>query len=147
MLHFWFNCLSACIPTHQSFFLQLNPQHTVPTLKDGDFAIWDSHAISAYLVDKYGKDDSLYPKDLQKRAVVDQRLHFDSGVVFPRLSAIVVSKLILHLRNSSSHVSLCFHFVLNVFMYLCITTNYPWLIFVLHMIHNFINMVWKKHWL
>lgn len=70
-------------------FLKRNPLHTVPTLEDGDFAIFDSHAINAYLVGKYGKNDSLYPKDLQKRAIVDQRLHFDSGVLFPRMGAIV----------------------------------------------------------
>lgn len=69
----------------------MNPQHTVPTLDDDGFYIWDSHAISAYLIGKYAKDDSLYPKDLQKRAVIDQRLHFDSGILFPRLGAIVVS--------------------------------------------------------
>ncbi|KAH8392741.1 hypothetical protein KR215_008681 [Drosophila sulfurigaster] len=59
-----------------------NPQHTVPMLEDDDAIIWDSHAIITYLVSKYGKDDSLYPKDLLKRAVVDQRLHFENGVVF-----------------------------------------------------------------
>ncbi|KAH8392718.1 hypothetical protein KR215_002748 [Drosophila sulfurigaster] len=63
-------------------FVKKNPQHTVPMLEDDDAIIWDSHAIITYLVSKYGKDDSLYPKDLLKRAVVDQRLHFESGVVF-----------------------------------------------------------------
>ncbi|XP_017079169.1 glutathione S-transferase 1-like [Drosophila eugracilis] len=63
-------------------FLQKNPQHTVPTLEDDGHFIWDSHAIIAYLVSKYGKTDSLYPKDLLQRAVVDQRLHFESGVIF-----------------------------------------------------------------
>ncbi|KAH8304371.1 glutathione S-transferase 1-like [Drosophila kikkawai] len=63
-------------------FLKKNPQHTVPTLEDDGHFIWDSHAISAYLVSKYGKNDNLYPKDLLQRAVVDQRLHFESGVVF-----------------------------------------------------------------
>ncbi|XP_043643552.1 glutathione S-transferase 1-like [Drosophila teissieri] len=63
-------------------FLKKNPQHTVPTLEDDGHFIWDSHAIIAYLVSKYGKTDSLYPKDLLQRAVVDQRLHFESGVIF-----------------------------------------------------------------
>nr|QVK45130.1 GSTe6 [Pagiophloeus tsushimanus] len=66
-------------------YLKKNPLHTIPTLEDGDFAIFDSHAINAYLVGKYGKKDTLYPKDLQKKAIVDQRLHFDSGILFPRL--------------------------------------------------------------
>ncbi|KAH8407567.1 hypothetical protein KR222_007012, partial [Zaprionus bogoriensis] len=59
-----------------------NPQHTVPMLEDDGKCIWDSHAIMAYLVRKYGKDDALYPKDYFKRAVVDQRLHFETGVIF-----------------------------------------------------------------
>ncbi|KAG8280165.1 Glutathione S-transferase, variant 2 [Homalodisca vitripennis] len=41
-----------------------------------------SHAIITYLVSKYGKDDSLYPKDLKKRAIVDQRLHYSNDVFY-----------------------------------------------------------------
>ncbi|KAG5887918.1 hypothetical protein JTB14_003015 [Gonioctena quinquepunctata] len=74
-------------------FLKMNPFHTVPTLKDGDFAIWDSHAINIYLVEKYGKNDALYPTDPQAKAVVNQRLLFNSGILFPRVSAIVGSLL------------------------------------------------------
>ncbi|XP_065157565.1 glutathione S-transferase 1-like [Atheta coriaria] len=71
-------------------YKQLNPQHTVPCYVDEDGTIIsDSHAIMAYLVGKYGKNDSLYPKDLAKRAVVDQRLHFESGNVFPTLRVMV----------------------------------------------------------
>ncbi|KAF2901369.1 hypothetical protein ILUMI_04827 [Ignelater luminosus] len=70
-------------------FLKLNPQHTIPTLEDDGKVIWDSHAISVYLFTKYAKDDSLYPKDLYKRAVVDQRFHFNSGTVFYLLRHIV----------------------------------------------------------
>ncbi|XP_016958516.3 glutathione S-transferase 1-like [Drosophila biarmipes] len=62
-------------------FLKINPLHTVPVLDDDGFVLIDSHAINSYLVGKYGKDDSLYPKDLKKRAIVDQRLHYDSSVV------------------------------------------------------------------
>ncbi|CAB3238660.1 unnamed protein product, partial [Arctia plantaginis] len=61
----------------------LNPLHTIPVLKDDDFVVWDSHAICTYLVTVYGDDDSLYPKDPKKRAIVDQRLHFDTGTLFP----------------------------------------------------------------
>lgn len=54
----------------------------MPTLVDGDFVVWDSHAICMYLVDKYGKDDKLYPKDLQLRAKCNQRLFFDAGTLY-----------------------------------------------------------------
>lgn len=63
----------------------MNPQHTIPTLNDNGTIIYDSHAICAYLVEKYGKNDELYPKDLVKRANIDARLHFDSGHLFARL--------------------------------------------------------------
>lgn len=62
-------------------FLKLNPQHSIPTLVDGDFSIWESRVILSYLADKYAKDDSFYPKDPQKRAIVDQRLYFDIGTL------------------------------------------------------------------
>ncbi|XP_016984862.1 glutathione S-transferase 1-1 [Drosophila rhopaloa] len=62
-------------------FLKINPLHTVPALDDNGFYLSDSHAINSYLVSKYGKNDSLYPKELKKRAIVDQRLHYDSSVI------------------------------------------------------------------
>ncbi|XP_075222371.1 glutathione S-transferase 1-like [Lycorma delicatula] len=76
-------------------FVKLNPQHTVPTLKDGDFVLWDSHAIASYLVQLYGKDDKLYPKNPQQKALVDQRLYFDLGVLYSRIRDICFPVLFL----------------------------------------------------
>jgi len=70
----------------QEDFLKKNPQHTVPVLDDNGTILWDSHAIATYLVDKYAKSDELYPKDLVKRAIINQRLFFDASVIFASLA-------------------------------------------------------------
>uniref|UniRef100_A0A1B6H666 Uncharacterized protein n=1 Tax=Homalodisca liturata TaxID=320908 RepID=A0A1B6H666_9HEMI len=63
-------------------YLKVNPLHTIPAIDDNGFILWGSQAINTYLVSKYGKDDSLYPKDLRKRAIVDQRLHYSNDVFY-----------------------------------------------------------------
>lgn len=50
-----------------------------------------SRTIMKFLVDKYAKDDSLYPKDLKTRAVVNARLDFDNGSLWPKLMPTFVS--------------------------------------------------------
>lgn len=65
---------------------QINPQHSCPTICDNGFNLWESRPIMTYLADKYGKNDSLYPKDPQKRAVINQRLYFDAGTLFQRFT-------------------------------------------------------------
>ncbi|KAM3959974.1 glutathione S-transferase 1-like [Aphomia sociella] len=72
-------------------YLKLNPQHTIPTLVDDGFSIWESRAIMSYLVNKYGKDTSLYPEDPKIRAIIDQRLYFDIGVLYHRFGDFFVS--------------------------------------------------------
>ncbi|KAH8246886.1 hypothetical protein KR032_002728, partial [Drosophila birchii] len=67
-------------------FIKINPQHTIPTLVDNDFTLWESRAIAIYLVEKYGKDDSLYPKDPQIQAVINQRLYFDHTNMYGSLA-------------------------------------------------------------
>lgn len=76
-------------------FIKINPQHTVPTLKDGDFILWDGHAIGSYLVQKFGKDDKLYPRNPQQKAIVDQRLYFDVGTLYARIRNICFPVLFL----------------------------------------------------
>nr|QBQ58119.1 glutathione S-transferase epsilon [Mythimna separata] len=72
-------------------YREKNPLHSVPYLEDGDFLLADSHAIITYLVSKYGGDKraELYPAGLQARAIVDQKLFFDTANLFPCIRGIV----------------------------------------------------------
>lgn len=76
-------------------FVKINPQHTVPVLTDDGLTLCDSHAIATYLVNAYTADDSLYPKDPKKRAIVDQFLYFDATKLFPNIRGICFPVLFL----------------------------------------------------
>uniref|UniRef100_A0A1B6L5I0 Uncharacterized protein n=1 Tax=Graphocephala atropunctata TaxID=36148 RepID=A0A1B6L5I0_9HEMI len=65
-------------------FLQMNPQHSLPTIVDNGFFLSESRAIITYLMDKYSKNDALYPRDIKRRAVINQRLFFDSSMLYQR---------------------------------------------------------------
>lgn len=65
-------------------FKAINPTSTVPALVDGDTNVFESSAIAIYLVEKYAKDDSLYPKDLAMRTKVNEILFYTASYVFPR---------------------------------------------------------------
>nr|AVT42199.1 glutathione S-transferase e1 [Lissorhoptrus oryzophilus] len=69
--------------------LKINPDYTVPTLIDDDFSSWDTHAILGHLVEKYGSDDSLYPKDPERKNMVDQKLFFESDTIRPRVNTVI----------------------------------------------------------
>ncbi len=57
--------------TRKPEFIALNPRHTVPTLVDGDFVLYESNAITAYLDDAYpGRGAPLFPGDAKSRATV-----------------------------------------------------------------------------
>ncbi|CAH0627255.1 unnamed protein product [Chrysodeixis includens] len=66
-------------------FLIKNPLHSLPVLEDDDLILHDSHTIMMYLADCYGTDESWYPKNSKKRALVNQKLFFDNAILFPRL--------------------------------------------------------------
>ena len=57
--------------TRKPEFIALNPRHTVPTIVDGDFVLYESNAITAYLDAAYpGRGAPLFPGDAKTRATV-----------------------------------------------------------------------------
>ncbi|XP_055587072.1 glutathione S-transferase 1-like [Uranotaenia lowii] len=70
-------------------FLKLNPQHSVPTLVDGEFTLSESHAILTYLADAHSGSDEhpLYPRDKKVRAQIHHRLSFDLDTLYRRFYA------------------------------------------------------------
>ncbi len=64
---------------YQPAFTATNPNQAVPFLEDGEFRLGESSAILKYLADK--QNSPVYPKDLQKRARVNERMDwFNTGL-------------------------------------------------------------------
>ena len=76
----------------QPAYERINPSRLVPVLEDGDFRLTESSAILKYLADRL--DSPAYPKDLQRRARVNEMMDwlntgfyrdFGYGLVYPQI--------------------------------------------------------------
>ncbi|XP_030760482.1 glutathione S-transferase 1 isoform X1 [Sitophilus oryzae] len=74
-------------------FAKKNPQKEIPVLDDNGFQLGESNAILQYLADKYPKDETLYPKDLQERALVNHRLCFNLSTYYRYISEYVMAPI------------------------------------------------------
>jgi glutathione S-transferase len=68
--------------SHTPAYLALNPTGRTPTLVDGDFKLWESHAIMQYIASKTAS--SLWPDDVRARADITRwqswtLAHWDPG--------------------------------------------------------------------
>ena len=75
----------------KEWFLKLNPTGKVPAIDDDGFALFESNAIIKYLADK--NNSSLYPKDIEIRAKLDQWIDFCSHHVGLAASKIVFNRI------------------------------------------------------
>jgi glutathione S-transferase len=74
-------------------FLALNPNGKVPVLVDGDLVLWESRAINAYLA-SLESEQRLYPKDLRRRAIVDQWSYWQAIHLGPPMQRIAFERLL-----------------------------------------------------
>lgn len=77
---------------HKEPYVSLNPSRQVPILVEDDFILSESSAILKFIADKF--DLPIYPKDLKKRAKVNEVMDwfntgfyrdYGYGVVYPQL--------------------------------------------------------------
>jgi glutathione S-transferase len=57
--------------TSDAAYLRLNPNGKVPTLVDGELAVWESNTILRYLCNRYG-GEAFYPADAVRRSVIER---------------------------------------------------------------------------
>ena len=68
--------------TSEPPYSDLNPNGTVPTIRDDDMVMWESNAIVRYLAAKYGQG-SLWPDDPAVRAQSDQWMEWTKTTLYP----------------------------------------------------------------
>ena len=84
----------------QPAYSALNPNALVPLLEDGDFRLTESSAILKYLADKI--DSPQYPKGLQERARVNERMDwFNTQLSRDYVFGLVFVQLLPHHRRRS----------------------------------------------
>jgi glutathione S-transferase len=78
-------------------FLKLNPIGRVPAIDDNGFKVFESAVIIKYLADK--NNSPLYPKDLQKRTIVDQWIDFANIHVATALARVTFNRVMYKFLN------------------------------------------------
>lgn len=76
-------------------FLKVNPTGRVPAIDDHGFKMFESAAIIKYLADK--NNSSLYPKDIQKRAMVDEWIDFSNIHVATALQRVTFNRVMYNM--------------------------------------------------
>jgi glutathione S-transferase len=74
-------------------FVSLNPNASVPALRDDGFELWESNAMLQYAADKVG-NDAAYPRDLRTRADINRWLHWEGSHWFPSCYVFLVENCV-----------------------------------------------------
>ena len=79
----------------------INPNASLPALKDGDLVLWESNAILQYVADKLGRNE-YYPTDLAKRADVNRWLLWEASAWFPSCYVYLVENCVKPLLGDTT---------------------------------------------
>ena len=74
-------------------FLAINPNAKIPALVDGDFILWESRAINAYLC-SLKPEKNLYPNDARQRALIDQWSYWQTVHLGPAMQKVSFERVI-----------------------------------------------------
>lgn len=85
-------------------YLVLNPNACIPTMKDGDFVLWESNAILQYAADKHERTEA-YPRDVSKRADLNRWLFWEAAHWFPSCYAYLVENCVKPLLGGQTDQS------------------------------------------
>ena len=81
----------------QEWFLKLNPVGKIPAIDDNGFHLFESNAICRYLCDN--NNSALYPKDVQKRATIDQWIDYASFHIGANFMPVVYNRVFAPIRG------------------------------------------------
>lgn len=69
--------------TETDSYLAMNPNGRIPTIRDGDFVLWESNAIVRYLCRQYDEKGLLLPQTEQTYALADQWMDWYKTTLYP----------------------------------------------------------------
>mgnify|MGYP001295057749 CR=1 FL=1 len=76
-------------------YLKIHPLGRVPALEDGAFTVFESGAITQYVLAKYGNDRLLPSENSPEFPGYLQWLHYAEGMIMPQINIIVVETIFL----------------------------------------------------
>lgn len=82
-------------------YMTINPNASIPALRDGDLVLWESNAILQYAADKSGNAQA-YPTDLKVRADVNRWLLWECGAWFPSCYVYLVENCVKPLLGAET---------------------------------------------
>jgi len=81
----------------KEWFLKINPVGKIPAIDDDGFFLFESNSICRYLCDKQAS--ALYPKDVRKRAVIDQWIDYVSFHIGANFMPVVYNRVFAAVRG------------------------------------------------